>query len=229
MTALAERILLVDVPRNPLTLERSILQNLPEASREQVKQAIDFASIKHAGQTRNDGRPQMTHPLEAMVFVQKYLPDHPNLVTILQLVAIHDVYEDTQTSLREIEDAFSPDMAEMVLLLSKEMFGEKIVANDDEYFARMTSPALSEEMREMLAIAKVADRLQNNKTLRSLVPRTDDRWNPYERRAVIFYKQIEYLAETKERIIPLLDKENSLRRALEEETERQEQLLGFVA
>lgn len=97
--------------------------------------AIDFATHAHEGQTRRDGiTPYIVHPVQVMGLVRAGgLPEHLQAVA-----ALHDVLEDTTTSVKDMRDAEIPDFViETVEKLTKrkeESYQEYIrrVASDED-------------------------------------------------------------------------------------------------
>jgi myo-inositol-1(or 4)-monophosphatase len=76
-----------------------------------VNKAIVFATKAHAGQTRKGGfLPYIVHPCEAMAIVASVTPD-PEL---LAAAVLHDVVEDTDTTIEDIHREFGPRVAELV-------------------------------------------------------------------------------------------------------------------
>jgi (p)ppGpp synthase/HD superfamily hydrolase len=70
-----------------------------------------MAVVAHDGQTREDGTPYIMHPLRIMMSMDTV---EEKIVAIL-----HDVVEDTETGIEQIEAAFTPYIAEVVNKLSR--------------------------------------------------------------------------------------------------------------
>lgn len=215
-----------------LPLENVILRNFENRRDVQaIHEAITFAAIRHNGQLRNSGDPQMVHPLGAMTYAATYLGASPNIVKVLQVIALHDVIEDTSTRREEIADKFGEDIALAVDILSKKrnhITKEEYEGETDAYFKDLlalennaTIPdTMRELIRELVCSAKVADRMENIITLDTLV-----KPGSLESSAAKTKKR-DYIAETRDYIIPLLPRHNPLRSALERETAMQEALLA---
>lgn len=76
-----------------------------------VDRALAFASIAHDGQLRKySGEPYIVHPIEVMKIVMTV--DHDD--AMLSAALLHDVVEDTEVTIEEIEQAFGPDIADLV-------------------------------------------------------------------------------------------------------------------
>ena len=79
--------------------------------------AIAFASERHAGQLRKGSRtPFVVHPREAAALLAACYPDRSFLVTSGFL---HDVLEDTRTRREELEERFGPEVARLVVAVTK--------------------------------------------------------------------------------------------------------------
>ena len=76
-----------------------------------LKQALEYATKKHAGQTRKDGKtPFIVHPIRVayMCFTEE-----EKIVALL-----HDTVEDTDATIEEINDLFGKKVAEIVDILT---------------------------------------------------------------------------------------------------------------
>lgn len=74
--------------------------------------AINYATEKHYGQTRLDGRPYITHPLAVCELVDGIVE---RIVAVL-----HDVLEDTDASIGELYDTFGDEITNAVIVLTKQ-------------------------------------------------------------------------------------------------------------
>ena len=76
-----------------------------------LEKAIQFATIKHAGQLRKGTTtPYIVHPLETMILLRSMSADMNLLIAGL----LHDTVEDTDTSVEEIAEVFGTDVAALV-------------------------------------------------------------------------------------------------------------------
>jgi len=140
-------------------------------SREQIERAIEFAESAHAGQMRASGEPYISHPFEVALILADLNMDVATLVAAL----LHDVVEDSATSLSEIAEAFDPTVARLVDGVSKL---RKAYDKSRASVADLRS-GQAENLRKMflamvddirVIIIKLADRLHNMRTLGSLPP-----------------------------------------------------------
>jgi GTP pyrophosphokinase len=128
-----------------------------------IQKAYQFAADKHSNQKRSSGEPYICHPIA----VAEVLADLKVDVTTLVSALLHDVVEDTGTSLDEIRKEFGAETADIVdglTKLAKIQFNSK-QERMAENFRKMII-AMAKDLR--VIIIKLADRLHNMRTLRSL-------------------------------------------------------------
>ena len=125
-----------------------------------IKRAFFLAKEAHEGVRRRSGEPYLLHPIAvAKIVIEEIGLGVKSVVAAL----LHDVVEDTEYSVEDMERIFGPKIASMVDGLTK-MFG---VFNADtseqaEYFRKVLL-TLSDDVRVILI--KIADRLHNMRTL----------------------------------------------------------------
>ncbi len=86
-----------------------------------LEQAIALAAEKHAGQADKAGQPYILHPLRVMLNVET---EEQKIVAVL-----HDVLEDTATTLDELRDyGFSTPQLDALLALTKQAGEDRIAA-----------------------------------------------------------------------------------------------------
>jgi GTP pyrophosphokinase len=131
------------------------------ADRALIERAFEVAAAAHAGQTRDNGDPYITHPVAVAKILAGYRLDTASIITAL----LHDVAEDTKTGLAEIEKRFGKEVARLVDGVTKltklELQSER--TKQAENFRKLVL-AMSEDIRVLLV--KLADRLHNMRTLR---------------------------------------------------------------
>ncbi|HNP37079.1 MAG TPA: bifunctional (p)ppGpp synthetase/guanosine-3',5'-bis(diphosphate) 3'-pyrophosphohydrolase [Woeseiaceae bacterium] len=133
---------------------------LPEAQIEMIMRAYDFGAAAHKGQTRKTGEPYITHP----VAVAQELADMRLDAQAITAAILHDVVEDTDASLADIEQNFGSEVASLVDGVSKLdqiQFRSRAEAQAESFRKMML--AMIEDIRVILV--KLADRLHNMKTL----------------------------------------------------------------
>ena len=135
-----------------------------------LKKAIDFATKKHEGQMRKSGEPYITHPLSVAALLVEWGMDTDTVVAGV----LHDTLEDTDTTLAEIEEIFSRDIAFLVDGVTKVSKARSGMRDLNSYL-----PATKDNLAKLLIavgqdvrviIIKLADRLHNMRTLQFLSP-----------------------------------------------------------
>ncbi len=132
--------------------------------------AIETACNAHHDQLRKSGEPYYLHALAVAEILDELNLDYETLVAAV----LHDVVEDTSTTLGQVGDDFGPTIARMVDGVTKmERIGEfrqqeSVLHKDAEQAEslRKLLLAMAEDVRVVLI--KLADRLHNMRTLRHL-------------------------------------------------------------
>jgi len=133
---------------------------LPDEHLGQVMRAYEFGADAHKGQNRKSGEPYITHP----VAVAQELADMHLDVQAITAAILHDVVEDTEASLDDIEEQFGHEVAQLVDGVSKLdqiQFRSRAEAQAESF--RKMMMAMIEDIRVILV--KLADRLHNMQTL----------------------------------------------------------------
>src|SRR6059036_2462466 len=87
-----------------------VRRNHPEDDLDLLSRAYFFSAREHKGQVRSSGEPYLVHPLEVAYILADMNLDIPSVATGL----LHDVVEDTLTTIEVIEDYFGPEVAHIV-------------------------------------------------------------------------------------------------------------------
>ena len=83
-----------------------------------IKEAIHFASIAHKEQKRKVfNYPCISHPLTVLFIVSNFTKDEDTLISAI----LHDVAEDTERNLDDIEKLFGKKVRDIVDILSEDM------------------------------------------------------------------------------------------------------------
>src|ERR1051325_9930560 len=128
-----------------------------------IRRAYIFSAKEHKGQVRASGEPYLTHPLEVANILAEMRMD---AVTV-SVGLLHDVVEDTLTTLEKIEALFGPEVAHIVdgvTKISQIPFTSK-EEKQAENFRKMLL-AMTDDIRVIMV--KFADRLHNMRTLEYL-------------------------------------------------------------
>ena len=131
-----------------------------------ITKAFNFANQAHKGVKRQSGEPYIMHPLA----VAKIVCNEIGLgSTSICSALLHDVVEDTDYTVEDIENIFGPKIAHIVDGLTKisgGIFGDKASAQAENFKKLLLT--MSDDIRVILI--KIADRLHNMRTLGSLLP-----------------------------------------------------------
>jgi len=127
---------------------------------EKVLKAFEFANAAHEGVKRHSGEPFVIHPIAVARIVSYDLGLGANSVLAALL---HDVVEDTDYTLEDIENMFGNKVARIVDGLTK-LSGDNMT--DQALTLRKILMTLTDDVR--IILIKIADRLHNMRTLESL-------------------------------------------------------------
>jgi guanosine-3',5'-bis(diphosphate) 3'-pyrophosphohydrolase len=144
-------------------LIEKILSYYPDADVGLLRRAYQFSSEAHSSQKRIEGSPYIEHP----VAVASILADMKMDVATIAAGLLHDTIEDTNTTVKDINDLFGDEIAflvEALTKLSRIEFKTKEEAQAENF--RKMLLAMSEDVRVILI--KFADRFHNMRTLQHL-------------------------------------------------------------
>ena len=131
-----------------------------------ITKAFNFANHAHKGIKRRSGEPYIMHPIA----VAKIVCNEIGLgSTSICAALLHDVVEDTDYTVEDIENIFGHKIAMIVDGLTKisgGIFGEH-ASSQAENFKKLLL-TMSDDIRVILI--KIADRLHNMRTLGSMLP-----------------------------------------------------------
>lgn len=129
----------------------------------QIRKAFNISMEAHREMRRKSGEPYIYHPLEVTLICIQEIGLGP---TSIICALLHDVVEDTELTLDDIEKDFGPKVRRIIDGLTKiaENF-EQSQSAQAENFRKMLL-TLSEDVRVILI--KLADRLHNMRTLKSM-------------------------------------------------------------
>src|SRR6187399_3020365 len=135
----------------------------PEDNLDLIRRAYIFSAKEHKGQVRASGEPYLTHPLEVANLLAEMKMD---AVTV-SVGLLHDVVEDTLTSLEKIEELFGAEVAHIVDGVTKisQIHFTSREEKQAENFRKMLL-AMTDDIRVIMV--KFADRLHNMRTLKFL-------------------------------------------------------------
>ena len=126
--------------------------------------AYTFAQEKHAGQKRASGEDYFTHPLQiAFIAAEEYELDVDSIIAAL----LHDVVEDTEYTIEDIQSRFGDDVAHLVAVVTKNKSADKKHSKQIANYRQILT-SVQYDVRALLI--KLADRLHNMRTLESMAP-----------------------------------------------------------
>src|ERR1700758_2928269 len=135
----------------------------PDADVELLRKAYVFSAFEHRAQVRRSGEPYLIHPLA----VADFLAGMERGVVAIASGLLHDVVEDTLTTIERIRELFGPEVAHVVEGVTK-ISAIRFSSSEErqaENFRKMLL-AMVDDIRVILV--KLADRLHNMRTLNHL-------------------------------------------------------------
>jgi GTP pyrophosphokinase len=135
----------------------------PDVDRELLARAFRFAAAAHEGQQRRSGEEFIHHPYAAALICAELQLDDETIAAAL----LHDVVEDTEVTLEEVEAEFGEEIARLVdgvTKLTRVHFQSREQAQAENY--RKMVVAMAQDVRVILI--KLADRLHNLRTIEYL-------------------------------------------------------------
>jgi len=135
----------------------------PDADVELLRRAYVFSAFEHRGQVRHSGEPYLIHPLA----VADFLADMKLDAVAIAAGLLHDVVEDTLTTIERIEELFGSEVAHVVEGVTKisAIPFQSSEERQAENFRKMLL-AMVDDIR--VIVVKLADRLHNMRTLNHL-------------------------------------------------------------
>lgn len=154
-----------------------------DGRRADLRRALAFARARHADQTRRGSdTPYWVHLVRVAMELAAWGQSDPPL---LQAALLHDTVEDTPTSVDEIRVGFGPQVAVLV---------EWLTAPDEPEAERRYYARLQSESPPAARVLKLADRVDNLRSIQALVVRTGDRYRRWAG---------SYLDRTEWQVVPL--------------------------
>lgn len=162
----------------------SVNENYP-VNKDKIIEAYKFANQMHDGVLRKSGEPYIVHP----VAIAQILIDNNMDYSTIMAGLLHDVVEDTDVTLRDIENKFGATVAKLVDGVTKiDEIKLKTKGLSEEESIKHLLIAMGDDIR--VIFIKLADRLHNMRTIEFLKRE----------------KQIRMATETQELFIPIAER-----------------------
>ncbi|UGS20424.1 RelA/SpoT family protein [Flavobacterium cyclinae] len=145
-------------------LLRISYQTLTDEDKKIIRKAFDVAVDAHKDQRRKSGEAYIFHPIAVAKIVAR---DIGLGATSIAAALMHDVVEDTEITVQDIEKMFNPKIAQLVEGLTKiaKVKTDQEISVQAENFRKMLL-TLNDDVRVILI--KIADRLHNMQTMESM-------------------------------------------------------------
>ncbi|MFD2908025.1 RelA/SpoT family protein [Flavobacterium ardleyense] len=145
-------------------LLRISYQTLTDEDKKIIRKAFDVAVDAHKDQRRKSGEAYIFHPIAVAKIVAR---DIGLGATSIAAALMHDVVEDTDITVQDIEKMFNPKIAQLVEGLTKiaKVKTDQEISMQAENFRKMLF-TLNDDVR--VIIIKIADRLHNMQTMGSM-------------------------------------------------------------
>jgi GTP pyrophosphokinase len=136
--------------------------NHPQSDATMLELAYEFATKAHGNQKRKSGEPYIQHCLETAFVLAQIKADLATVIAGL----LHDIPEDTEYGLADIEKNFGKEVADLVEGITK--LGKIKYRGIERYRESLRKMFLAMARDLRVILIKFADRLHNLKTLESL-------------------------------------------------------------
>src|SRR6056297_1950702 len=144
-------------------------ENCTDADSDLLRLAYDFASTAHEGQVRRTGEPYIQHSLQTAYGLTLMRADCNTIIAGL----LHDVPEDTDYTLSEVEKNFGKEVKKLVEGITK--LGKIKYRGIERYRESLRKMFLAMAQDVRVILIKFTDRLHNLRTLDALPPEKQQR------------------------------------------------------
>ena len=131
-------------------------------NKQYVRSAYEFAATKHYGVKRGTGEPYINHPLR----VARLIAEWGFESDVIAAALLHDVVEDSDTKLNEIQERFGVNAARVVdavtALSDRDFAGHALTKAQRDL---LSDARLQQKMNDKALYVKIADRIDNLNTL----------------------------------------------------------------
>ncbi|MBI1984106.1 MAG: bifunctional (p)ppGpp synthetase/guanosine-3',5'-bis(diphosphate) 3'-pyrophosphohydrolase [Acidobacteria bacterium] len=151
-------------------LAQKVQQYRPSDDLDLLRRAYEFSASEHRAQKRISGEPFVSHPLE----VANVLADMKLDVVCLAGGMLHDVVEDTPTTIDRVREEFGPEVARIVEGVTK-ISRIQLLSPEERQAESLRKMVLAMVDDIRVVLVKLADRLHNMRTLEHLPPEKRER------------------------------------------------------
>ncbi|NLP58767.1 bifunctional (p)ppGpp synthetase/guanosine-3',5'-bis(diphosphate) 3'-pyrophosphohydrolase [Lutibacter sp. B1] len=155
-----------EIARRYKDLLKGAYQTFTDEDKKEIRKAFDIAVEAHSTQRRKTGEPYIYHPIAvAKIVAYEIGLDTTSIISAL----LHDVVEDTDYTIEDIERLFGENVARIVSGLTKisHLKKDQDASVQAENFRKMLL-TLNDDVRVILI--KIADRLHNMQTMDVMPP-----------------------------------------------------------
>lgn len=135
-------------------LDSSNCQSSKKNSDDKIHKALEYATLMHKGQYRNDGTEYINHPIRVAQYVKQFKIS-TNLETLIICGLLHDTIEDTPATYYDIVKLFGPQVASIVLELTTDEDLKNEIGKTKYLQIKMKN------MSSWALVIKLCDRLDN--------------------------------------------------------------------
>jgi len=136
----------------------------PKVNSARIEEAYDFAENAHKGQKRFSGEDYFSHPVAATLHLLTLHPDEDALIACL----LHDVVEDADVDISEIENKFGSEVAS--LCLDMEKLGTVRYQGQERQIENLRKMFVAMARDIRVIFIKLADRMHNMETISHVRP-----------------------------------------------------------
>lgn len=154
----------IKIAENAQRVFNAMEPRVSPADMARIREAYELAREAHKSQVRKSGEPYIFHPIAVACIVAEELMLGANPVIAAFL---HDVVEDTPTTIEEIQERFGEDVAFLVRVVTKQKKDKYEMSKQLDNFKQMLN-SVHYDIRALLV--KLADRTHNMRTLSSMRP-----------------------------------------------------------
>ena len=156
-------------------------KKIPNLNEEFFREVFDFARKKHDGQKRAGGEKFISHPIAVANILLDFSSDQAMIFAAL----LHDVAEDSDTSIDEISKKFGKEIGKLVAGMTK--LSHVKACGEDRQIGSLRKMFLAMAKDIRVVLIKLADRLHNMQTLQFL---SEEKQVRIARETLLIYAQI---------------------------------------